>query len=366
MAKGFGKTLFSLQLIDDYLIQLIPRQDTRNYTHLKIKARAEQLIEASAVSGELIKNGLKTDGTWQTLTIPYKADSFRNTGVYVRTGDDNGGYLEVAEATLVSESDPTLPPLVLISKNTYAEDFITSRKWAHREPGIGRVEKTGEGIKVSVVGSNKAYDAFSIESVRQEWYDLNLKVLALGAICSDAQVPAFKELNAFASQLAAMRHISEKKLIYDTPNGVYGTFWTRDERIWRCNIQQHFYGTGSFRSSGSRCLPRSWQRPGKWFCTASNSRSSGESRQGGGLPLDSRKRCTPSGRSFCPRDIVAGFQLAGLKNIPHPVLADIAICYCLRASRLNWVKGIHFCCVQYYDFVDRTDSIQSKTSGLRC
>ena len=135
----------------------------------------------------------------------------------------------MAEAALVSD-DPDVPPLVLYGPDTRAEDFVTSRKWYHREPGVGRVENTDDGIKVSVDGVNRAYDAFSIEPVRQEWYDINLKVLGLGAICSDAQIPAFKELNAFSGQLAAMRHLSDRKLIYNAPDGVYGTFWARDDR----------------------------------------------------------------------------------------------------------------------------------------
>ncbi len=230
LAKGFGKTVFSLQLIDDYLIQLIPRRDTGKYNHLRVKARAGQLIEAVAgPSGDLIKNGLKPDGTWQELMIPYNLAEFKTPSVSVRTGDDNGGWLEVAEAVLVSD-DPGVPPMVIFDQNTRADDFVTSRKWHHREPGVGRVENTDDGIRISVDGVNKAYDAFSIEAVRQEWYDINLKVLGLGAICSDAQVPAFKELNAFSGQLAAMRHLSDRKLIYNAPDGVYGTFWARDDR----------------------------------------------------------------------------------------------------------------------------------------
>ncbi len=229
MAKGFGKTIFSLQLIDDYLIQLIPEKNTRQYTHLRVKARAEHLLEAGVVIGDLLKSGLKPDGTWQTVMVPYSRDTLRGYGVGVRTGDDNGGWLEVAEAALVSD-DPNVPPMVLFGADTRAEDFVTSRKWHHREPGVGRVENTDDGIKVSVDGVNRAYDAFTIEAVRQEWYDINLKVLGLGAICSDAQVPALRELNAFSGQLAAMRHLSDRKLIYNAPDGVYGTFWARDDR----------------------------------------------------------------------------------------------------------------------------------------
>lgn len=231
LAKAYGITVFSLQLTDDYIIQGAPKVDFSDYSVMRIKARGENLQEARFAAADIMKHGFKDDGTWQELEIPLTAGSFRIFGVVLKASKDNA-YLEIAEAELAGKIGTA--DYILCNSNTPARDFVSFGKWNHNSPTTGKVEKTADGIIFTADqgGGSKTWSCFT--PVIPRMLQINMKVLGLGAICSDAQIPALEDLNSFAAELAAMHHISKQKLIYDLPEKVYGTFWQRDDRTAGC------------------------------------------------------------------------------------------------------------------------------------
>ena len=228
-ARAFDAVIFSLQLTDDYIIQGIPETQLDNYTHLEVKARGTNLADAK-IFGSFAANGFRADGTWQTIRIPVGRKSYRTYNISVTANDAGNGMLEIAEAKFVSPNDPTRKPIVMLKPGTAKEHFIFFGKWSHINPTTGRVQKTADGFSFTADQPNGTRNWSNFTDVFAKWIKYQLKVTALGAVCSDAQIPTLKELNEFGAKVAAMRHLSAKKLIYNAPQRVYGTFWQRDER----------------------------------------------------------------------------------------------------------------------------------------
>ncbi len=231
IAKGYGTTVFSLQLADDYSIQGAPLVDMNNYSAMKIKARGKNLANAYFAAADLMKNGFKDDGSWQELEIPVSG-KFRIYGVVVRANDNPNAYLEVANAELIGKNG--VHNYTLLNSDTKVRDYVSFGKWNHNFPTTGDITKTADGIKFAAdqARGNKTWSCFT--PIMPRLIQINLKVLGLGAICSDTQINALKDLNEFSAELAAMHHISAKKLIYNAPDNVYGTFWHREGRTAGC------------------------------------------------------------------------------------------------------------------------------------
>jgi hypothetical protein len=237
-ARAYDVTVFSLQLADDYAIQAAPKIPLDGCRAIALRARGENLAQVHVLDNavNLLDAGFKADGQWHWIRLP-KGDAphlLIPTIQFHGTATGNS-VLEISDLIL-SETDfdpmqTVKPPTgrVLIDNATPAGDFVYFAKWNHGNAQPTRVEKTPEGVRFSCdapLGVVNKWWQFT--TLRDKIIFLNKKVMALGAICSDAQLPALKELNDFSARLAAMRHVSEHKVIYGNPAGVYGTFWSRD------------------------------------------------------------------------------------------------------------------------------------------
>ncbi len=230
VARAYDATLFSLQLTDDYIIQGAPPVDLTPYRYALVRARGERLAKANAGLGELIQHGFKADGTWQWVTVPLTRKNFRMLSVSIIAADTGNGYLEISDLALADQNKEK--KLTIWDNKTLADDFVRFAKWSHNLPSAGAVSQTENGIRFTAdQPRGESGSWLCITPVKDKWLRTNLKVTALGAICSDAQIPALKELNEFSARLAAMRHLSDYKVIYDAPRGIYGTFWARGSEV---------------------------------------------------------------------------------------------------------------------------------------
>ncbi|MBO4618913.1 MAG: hypothetical protein J5654_02270 [Victivallales bacterium] len=228
-AKAFDATIFSLQLVDDYVIQGAPETDLRPYTHFELRVRGEHLRQLY-LGSEAVAAGFVPDGTWQTVRVPVKNDGFRVFGVGMRTDEAGDAWVEVESVKLVNAQDSSKSKMVLDATALSPLDFIIYEKWSSY-PTEGHCTKNGKVLRFTARQPNGNASWHCIAPIRDKLLAINLRVTALGAICSDMQLPELHELNEFAAKLAAMRHLSEKKLIYDAPQGVFGTFWQRDDAV---------------------------------------------------------------------------------------------------------------------------------------
>ena len=228
-AKAFDTTLFSLQLVDDYVIQAAPLTDLKPYTHFEARIRGEHLKQLH-LGGEAVAAGFVPNGTWQTVLIPVKSDGFRVFGVFLQADGQGEAWAEVASVKLVNENDPAKNHTILDSAALSPLDFMIYEKWVSM-PTEGHCTKVGDALRFTALQPNGNAYWHCIAPIRDKLLAINLRVTALGAICSDMQLPELHELNQFSAKLAAMRHLSQKKLIYDAPKGVFGTFWQRESAV---------------------------------------------------------------------------------------------------------------------------------------
>ena len=225
-AKAFDTTLFSLQLVDDYVIQGAPFTDLGPYTHFEARIRGEHLKQLH-LGGEAVAAGFVPNGTWQTIRMPVKSDGFRVFGVFLHADGQGDAWAEVASVKLVNENDPSKVATILDGAALSPLDFMIYEKWVSM-PTEGHCTKVGDALRFTALQPNGNAYWHCIAPIRDKLLAINLRVTALGAICSDMQLPELHELNQFSAKLAAMRHLSAKKLIYDAPQGVFGTFWQRE------------------------------------------------------------------------------------------------------------------------------------------
>ena len=232
VARAYDSALFSLQLTDDYIIQGVPATDLAPYRFMLARARGERVARADAGLGELVGHGFVPDGEWQWIRVPVTRPNCRMLSATVTATDEGNAWLEIGDLRLSPDGNENgAGARGVWNAETPAEDFVRFSKWSHSLPTTGHVEKTEAGVKFTADqphGNSGMW--LCITPVKDEWLQTNLRVLALGAVCSDAQIPALEELNIFSARVAAMRHVSDKKVIYDAPPGVFGTFWTRDRQ----------------------------------------------------------------------------------------------------------------------------------------
>ncbi len=239
IACGHDLTLFSLQLTDDYIIQGAPEIPAKEFTHLVITARAENISQAHIIAADLFNFGFKDDGTWQTIKVPIDKLTALAFNAPLRLAyqtviaDENGnGVLEIADARFVAENDPDREDHFFFGKGTPASDFVMFGKWMSGKVTTGEVTATENGVRFTADQPGGCSGGWLwITPVKEKWVYYQMKILGLGAICSDAQVAAMTEINKFAANAAAMRRIAAKKVIYDLPENVFGTIWTRDANV---------------------------------------------------------------------------------------------------------------------------------------
>jgi hypothetical protein len=183
------------------------------------------LCGTDAAGNETIGFIKAADGSWQEIVMPLTMRAFRQLVPHIRANEAGNGWLEIAEVTFLGKDGKEFNYL---NRNTCADDFIYYGKWDHSVPSPGRFIQTMDGVKICTDLPDGTYHGRYNSSIRAKLVKYHLKALGLGAICSDAHLPALTELNALGARLAAMARINAEKVIYGGDEELYGTIWQRD------------------------------------------------------------------------------------------------------------------------------------------
>jgi len=239
-ARAFDTTNFGFQLFDDYAIQFAPVVPARSFRYLVVCCRARGPGEVNA---ELLGVRLEAspDDRWHVFTFDVQAKGirdFRMGSLRLEALTDAESALDLRYAAFTNSPwRSTEPPVeqsgeTLLFENgrTPPGHYVIQGKWNPR-PALARVEAGDGFLRFYVRGKGGSAVWVRVTSVRRQMIEAGYRMLAYGAVWSEALLPDLGEINAFSAQVAAMKPISEKRAFRVTPlpkgeeRGVVGCLW---------------------------------------------------------------------------------------------------------------------------------------------